>query len=145
MKQNEELADALIFEFSQSTLNGAGPLELESMSMLRELGFSFSLDHVTSMDIDYGSLADRGFRYVKVEAHTLIDGGSDAQIHSADLKALLERYGLKLIAEKVETERDVVTLLDFDVSLAQGYLFSEPRLVREEILDTPRPQSAPAA
>ena len=146
MKQNEELSDALIFEFSQSTINGAGPLELESLAMLRELGFRFSLDRVTSMDIDFQSLADRGFRYLKVPAETLINGMSSAgaQIHSADLKALLQRFGLTLIAEKIETERDVVTLLDFDVSLGQGYLFSEPRLVREEIVDSPKAEPVPA-
>lgn len=145
MKQNEELSDALIFEFSQSTINGAGPLEMESMAMLRELGFQFSMDHITSMDIDFQSLADRGFRFLKVDARTLIDGMSSAgaQIHSADLKALLERYGLQLIAEKVETERDVVNLLDFDIALAQGFLFSEPRLVREEIIDTSKSRPAP--
>ncbi len=149
MKQNEELSSALIFEFSQSTVNGAGPLELESMAMLRDLGFHFSMDHVSSLDIDFQALADRGFRFLKVEAHTLIDGMSSAgaQIHSADLKSLLGRFGLQLIAEKVETERDVVTLLDYDIGLGQGYLFSEPRLVREEIIDTPamQPARSPAA
>lgn len=149
MKQNEELSSALIFEFSQSTINGAGPLELESLAMLRDLGFHFSMDHVTSLDIDYQSLANRGFRFLRVDARTLIDGmgSSGAQIHSADLKALLGRFGLQLIAEKVETERDVVTLLDYDVGLGQGYLFSEPRLVREEVIDAPTAQAArsPAA
>ena len=146
MKQNEELAGSLIFEFSQSTINGAGPLELESMAMLRDLGFHFSMDHVSSLDIDYQTLADRGFRFLKVDAHTLTDGmgNAGAQIHSADLKALLARFGLQLIAEKIETERDVVTLLDYDVGFGQGYLFSEPRLVREEIIDTPVAQSTPS-
>ena len=149
MKQNEELSSALIFEFSQSTINGAGPLELESLAMLRDLGFHFSMDHVTSLDIDYQSLANRGFRFLRVDARTLIDGmgSAGAQIHSADLKALLGRFGLQLIAEKVETERDVVTLLDYDIGLGQGYLFSEPRLVREEVIDAPTAQVArsPAA
>ncbi len=144
MKQNEELSGAMIFEFSQATVNGAGPLELESMSMLKDLGFNFSMDHVSSLDIDYQALSDRGFRFLKVDARTLIDGmgSAGAQIHSADLKALLSRFGLQLVAEKIETERDVVTLLDYDVGLGQGYLFSEPRLVREEIIETPVSRAA---
>ena len=147
MKQNEELSGSLIFELSQSTVDSAGPLELESMSMLRDLGFQFSMDHVSTLDIDFQALADRGFRFLKVGASTLIDGmaNSGAQIHSADLKALLARFGLELIAEKIETERDVVTLLDYEVGLGQGYLFSEPRLVREEIIEAPRPQPASVA
>lgn len=140
IKQNEELGGSLIFEFSQATINGAGPLEVESMTMLRDLGFEFSMDNVTALDFDYQALADSGFRYVKIDSHTLIDGmsGAGAQIHSADLKTLLGRYGIELIAGKVETERDVVTLLDYEVGLGQGYLFSEPRLVREEIIDSSR-------
>ena len=144
MQQNRELAGSLIFEFSQATVNGAGPLEQESMSLLREIGFRFSLDHVTDLDIDFNMLSDSGFRFLKVDAHTLIDGmaGAGAQIHSADLRALLARYGIELVAEKVETERDVVNLLDFEVGLGQGYLFSEPRLVREEIIDARQSQSS---
>ena len=144
MQQNRELAGSLIFEFSQATVNGAGPLEQESMSLLREIGFRFSLDHVTDLNIDFNMLSDRGFRFLKVDAHTLIDGmaGAGAQIHSADLRALLARYGIELVAEKVETERDVVNLLDFEVGLGQGYLFSEPRLVREEIIDARQSQTS---
>ena len=144
MQQNRELAGSLIFEFSQATVNGAGPLEQESMSLLREIGFRFSLDHVTDLNIDFNMLSDHGFRFLKVDAHTLIDGmaGAGAQIHSADLRALLARYGIELVAEKVETERDVVNLLDFEVGLGQGYLFSEPRLVREEIIDARQSQSS---
>ncbi|MGI9413391.1 MAG: EAL domain-containing protein [Hyphomicrobiales bacterium] len=146
MQQNRELAGSLIFEFSQATVNGAGPLEQESMSLLSEIGFRFSLDHVTDLNIDFHLLSEQGFRFLKVDAHTLIDGmaGAGAQIHSADLKALLGRYGIELVAEKVETERDVVNLLDFEVGLGQGYLFSEPRLVREEIIEARRPQSSRA-
>lgn len=146
IKQNEELSGSLIFEFSQATVNGAGPLEIESMSMLHDLGFEFSMDNVNVLDFDYQMLADRGFRYVKVDSHTLIDGmaGAGAQIHSADLKTLLGRYGIQLIAGKIETERDVVTLLDYEVGLGQGYLFSEPRLVREDVIDSSRAQRARA-
>ena len=146
MQQNRELAGSLIFEFSQATVNGAGPLEQESMSLLKEIGFRFSLDHVTDLNIDFNLLSDQGFRFLKVDAHTLIDGmaGAGAQIHSADLRALLARYGIELVAEKVETERDVVNLLDFEVGLGQGYLFSEPRLVREEIIEARQSQSSTA-
>ncbi|HFQ16040.1 MAG TPA: EAL domain-containing protein, partial [Rhodobacteraceae bacterium] len=46
---------------------------------------------------------------------------------------LLERYNIRLIAEKIESERSVVNVLDFDVALGQGYLFGKPRLVRGDI------------
>ena len=44
----------------------------------------------------------------------------------------MERHGLNLIAERVEDEKTVVQLLDYGVDFAQGYLFGEPRAVRDE-------------
>lgn len=142
MQQNQELAGSMLFEFAQSTVQGAGALEVESMALLHEMGFRFSVDHVVNLDMDMKPLADRGFKFIKVEAATLIDGGkgAGAQIHSADLGALARRHGIGVIAEKIETEHQVVTLLDYQIGLGQGFLFSEPRLVREEIIDSSQQQ-----
>jgi cyclic-di-GMP phosphodiesterase, flagellum assembly factor TipF len=71
-----------------------------------------------------------------VRAHTLTNGmsGAGAAVAAEDLKKLLERNGLNLIAERVEDEKTVVQLLDYGVDFAQGFLFGEPRAVREESL-----------
>ena len=55
-------------------------------------------------------------------------------IHPADFSDLLGRYGIDLIAEKIESEATVVDLLDYDVRFGQGFLFSPPRPVRPEVL-----------
>jgi cyclic-di-GMP phosphodiesterase TipF (flagellum assembly factor) len=55
-------------------------------------------------------------------------------IHAADLSNLLFRYGLELVAEKIESESTVVDLLDYDVRYGQGFLFSPPKPVRAEVL-----------
>ena len=47
---------------------------------------------------------------------------------------LLGRFGIDLIAEKIESEAMVVDLLDYDVRFGQGFLFSPPRPVRAEAL-----------
>ncbi len=39
----------------------------------------------------------------------------------------------QLIVDKIETEREVVDVLDLNVELGQGYLFGEPKPVREEV------------
>jgi len=49
-------------------------------------------------------------------------------------KKLLSRHGLNLIAERVEERKTVLQLLDFGVDYAQGYLFGEPRAVRDDAL-----------
>ena len=47
---------------------------------------------------------------------------------------MLARFGIDLVAERIETESLVVDLLDYDVRYGQGFLFSAPRPVRAEIL-----------
>ena len=55
-----------------------------------------------------------------------------AAVAAEDFKKLLSRHGLNLIVERVEDEKTVVQLLDYAVDYAQGFLFGEPRAVREE-------------
>jgi cyclic-di-GMP phosphodiesterase TipF (flagellum assembly factor) len=45
----------------------------------------------------------------------------------------------------VEDEKTVVQLLDYSVDYAQGYLFGEPRAVRDDALKTQDGVSAGAA
>lgn len=135
MQHNTDLAQHLIFEFSQMTVNGAGPVERASLEALAALGFRFSMDQVSNLRFDAAALHDRNFRFVKVSAATMLEGRHMAgDIHAADLKELLRRNGIQLIVDKVETEREVVDVLDLDVELGQGYLFGEPRPVRESVL-----------
>jgi cyclic-di-GMP phosphodiesterase, flagellum assembly factor TipF len=57
-----------------------------------------------------------------------------SNIHPADFSDLLGRFGIDLIAERIESESMVVDLLDYDVRFGQGFLFSPPRPVRAEAL-----------
>ncbi|POF34673.1 EAL domain-containing protein [Roseibium marinum] len=142
VKSNRIFADALVFEFSQSDVADMGPMELESLSALYEAGFRFSIDQISDMKMDFNSLAGRGFKYGKLHADYLI-GRREAKhghIHPSDFGDLLHRYGMELITDHVETESQVLELLDYDVKLAQGNLFSPPRPVKAEVLQgTPAP------
>jgi len=70
---------------------------------------------------------------VKVRADMLISGMKNAQaaVAAEDFKDLLARNGLNLIAERIENEKSVVQLLDYSVDFGQGYLFGEPRPIRD--------------
>ena len=136
MEANRALAAAIVFEFSQSAVRAMGPIEQESLAALARLGFRFSMDRVTDLKIEPRELAARGFRFVKVPATLLMGRAATAaaDIHPADFSDLLGRFGVDLIAEKIENEGTVVDLLDFDVRFGQGFVFSPPRPVRAEVL-----------
>jgi cyclic-di-GMP phosphodiesterase, flagellum assembly factor TipF len=136
MEANRALSAAIVFEFSQSSVRAMGPIEQESLAALAQLGFRFAMDRVTDLRIEPRELAARGFRFVKVPATLLLARAATtaSDIHPADFSDLLGRFGIDLIAAKIESEGTVVDLLDFDVRFGQGFLFSPPRPVRAEVL-----------
>ncbi|MGY3235955.1 MULTISPECIES: EAL domain-containing protein [unclassified Bradyrhizobium] len=134
LEANRALAPSLVLEFKQATFRGLGPAETESLAALAQRGFRFSIDHVTDLRIEPRELADRGVRFIKVPASLLLDPrqASSSDIHPSDLSDLLGRFGIDLIAERIEGERAVVDLLDYDVRFGQGFLFAPPRPLRPE-------------
>jgi cyclic-di-GMP phosphodiesterase TipF (flagellum assembly factor) len=134
LEANRALASSLVLEFKQSTFRSLGPVEIEHLATLKRLGYQFSIDNIADLRIDGRELADRGVRYIKVPASLLLDQkeAASSDIHAADLTSLLTRFGIDLIAEKIEGERSVVDLLDYDVRFGQGFLFSAPRPLRPE-------------
>lgn len=145
VRANESYSDLLIFEFSQAHVASMGLLENESLAALADLGFRFSVDQITDLRMDFRGLADKGFRFAKLNAARLLqrdDSLAQGNIHPADFGSLLQRYGIELIADHVEQEGEVTELLDMDIRCAQGFLFSPPRPVRADILQgapNPRP------
>src|SRR5579863_4176075 len=139
LEANRALAPSLVIEFKQATFRNLGTGESEHLAAMAQRGFRFSIDHVTDLRIEPRELADRGVRFIKVPAALLLDpkASSTSDIHPSDLSDLLGRFGIDLIAERIEGERAVVDLLDFDVRFGQGFLFAPPRPLR--------PDNAPAA
>ena len=136
MEANRAIAPSLVFEFTQSAVRAMGPIEHESLAALAEHGFRFSIDNLTDLRIEARELNERGFRFVKAPATLLFNrvGVASTDIHPADFSDLLGRFGIDLIADRIETESTVVDLLDYDVRFGQGFLFSPPRPVRAEAL-----------
>ena len=141
MRDNRELSGQLIFEIGQETFEHVGPVEDANLKRLGEMGFTFSMDKVTNLDIDVARARHYQVRHVKVPAALLLGDPDDygATVHPADLKDLLARFGLNLIAERIESERDVVNLLDYNLDFGQGFLFGEPRPIRETVLGLAHP------
>jgi cyclic-di-GMP phosphodiesterase, flagellum assembly factor TipF len=147
VEANRAIAPSLVFEFSQSAVRALGPLENESLAALAARGFRFSMDNVGDLRVEPRELNERGFRFIKVPAALLLNrvGAASTDIHPADLSDLLGRFGIDLIAERIESESTVVDLLDYDVRFGQGFLFAPPRPVRAEALQTGNGEAAKEA
>jgi cyclic-di-GMP phosphodiesterase TipF (flagellum assembly factor) len=144
LSENRDLNQALIFELGQATFDARGAVEARNMAKLADLGFRFSLDKVQTLDLDFNDLQRSDVKFIKVAADLLIeqlldmDGGAPIpslrDIQAADFAQLTRRYGIEVIAEKCESERQIVDILELDVTIAQGHLFGEPRAIKEQVL-----------
>ena len=137
MDANRAIAAALVFEFPQSAVRAMGAVEHASLAALAERGFRFSMDNLTDLRVNARELNERGFRFVKVPAPLLFNrlGAVAADIRPADFSESLGRFGIDLIADRIEHENTVIDLLDYDVRFGQGLLFSPPRPLRAGALE----------
>jgi cyclic-di-GMP phosphodiesterase TipF (flagellum assembly factor) len=144
MAANRDLAGALIFELGQAAFESRGAVESRNMGRLADLGFRFSVDKVTDLDFDLQDFARADVKFVKVAAQMLLEQVVEIEgrlvlrampdLAAEDFAALTRRYGMQLIAEKIENERQVVDILELDLPYGQGHLFGEPRAIRDQVL-----------
>ncbi|MDR7232175.1 cyclic-di-GMP phosphodiesterase TipF (flagellum assembly factor) [Caulobacter sp. BE264] len=144
MQGNKDLAGAVIFELGQAAFDRRGPVEARHMARLASLGFSFSLDKVNDLDVDFQDLARADVKFLKVGAQMMLDQleeqdgklviASLPDLNASDFAALTRRYGVEVIVEKVEAEKQVAEILDLDIGYGQGHLFGEPRAIRDAVL-----------
>jgi cyclic-di-GMP phosphodiesterase, flagellum assembly factor TipF len=141
------LAGQLVFFMGQAEYQSLRSDEVERLRPLLAAGCRLGIDQVFDLQLDGRALGAGGARFVKVSASVLLDDqASNAQVHIADLSGLLARYGVEMIASDIDEEGVVADLLDFDLKLGQGNLFSPPRPVRPEVLaDGPVPHPSAAA
>ena len=130
--QNRDLAPHVILEFSQADLRKFGLMEEETLKLLSSMGFRFSVDRVTNLAAGFDEFAQKGVKFAKVAAPILThrEAGRGLDIHPADFSRLLSRKGLDLIVTHVESERDLVNLIDYNVHLAQGDHFAPAKALK---------------
>jgi cyclic-di-GMP phosphodiesterase TipF (flagellum assembly factor) len=144
LSQNKDLSGALIFELGQNAFGDRGSLEARNMAKLADLGYRFSMDKVEDLDLDFADLSRADVKFVKVTAGVLLDQMVEVDgrlalrslpdVQASDYAALMRRYGVELIVEKVESERQVIDILELEIGYGQGHLFGEPRAIRDSVL-----------
>ena len=146
---NRDLSGALIFEVGQAAFDARGSVEARNMGKLADLGFRFSLDKVTDLDLDLQDLARSDVKFLKIGAQLLLDELTEIDgrmvlrslpdLAAEDFTTLTRRYGVEVVAEKVEAERQVVDVLELNIGFGQGHLFGEPRAIKEAVLSEAGP------
>lgn len=149
MRENRDLAGSVIFEITQAAFEGRTSIEARAMGKLVDLGFRFSIDKVSNVELDLPDLERSGVRYLKIAAQTLTQqivrqglrprSAITREIAANDIAAVFQRYGIDLIAERIESEEAVLEALDLDAPYGQGHLFGAPRPIKESLLEETQP------
>lgn len=149
LSANKDLAGGLIFEVGQAAFTARGAAAARNMAKLADLGFRFSIDKVTELELDLPDLQRADVRFAKVTAEVMLKSLAEVEgrmvvkarrdLVAADYAKVLRRYGVDLVVEKIETERQAIDILELEAVYGQGNLFGEPRAIRDEVLAETRP------
>lgn len=124
---NLELAPSLIFEMSQADFAKLDDQAEDYLERLWQLGAALSIDGVRDLEFDAAKLAARRVGLIKISANALLDSSPQEVIA---LRRSLAQAEIDLIVERIETDAQLVELLELGIDYGQGYLFGEPRPAR---------------
>ncbi len=150
MTENRDLSGAVIFELRADKFEARSATMRANMEKLAALGFRFSIDHATSLALDLTRLQGAGVRFVKMNGNQLIEQLRDPQgerpmsninrrIEGTEVSAVLSRYAITLIAEKIEDEASVVEILEYEIPYGQGHVFGAPRPIKASLMEDTAP------
>jgi diguanylate cyclase (GGDEF)-like protein/PAS domain S-box-containing protein len=118
----------LCFEITENVLMDDAEATIGAITSLKRLGVALSIDDFGTGYSSLGYLKRFPVDAVKVD-RSFIDGlGSDSEDSAivAAVVSLGHALGLTVIAEGVETDRQLSELVALGCDAAQGYLFAEP-------------------
>ena len=130
LSQNHNMSSRLVLELPQDEVESLNNTLAPLLDGLSQLGVRFSMDRVRSGKIDIDLLKSRHIRFIKFDGAWLIkeahSHGGAARVQR--LKTQLDRAGIDMIVEKIETEKALRELLDFSIDYGQGWYFGKPDL-----------------
>lgn len=129
LSQNQTLVPKLVFELSQEELRLGGHATAGVLAQLARVGLRFSMDQVTDLNLDVDALIRADIRYLKIDCNLLQDRETRAQVEA--LRRRVQGHPVDIVVEKIETENQLIEILDMGIDFGQGYLFGEPRLSKK--------------
>jgi cyclic-di-GMP phosphodiesterase TipF (flagellum assembly factor) len=129
--QRELVTDRLVLAFEQNVVRTFAPAQWTALGNLRDLGFRFSLQGLTDLDMDFAALRSGGFEFIKLDAAVFLQGLPLGQgvVPASDLCRHMASLGLAVIVGRIGSEAERARVQDYGVQFGQGGLFGAPRPV----------------
>jgi hypothetical protein len=127
LKANSALRDLVVCEISLSDYRQLKAEETDRLFGLRDAGCRLCLGGCADLVAMAKALKSGIFSLAAVEARAIIEGAA-ADISTGGLEP-----GSEIIATNVLNEADAIALIDFEIGLALGPLFSPPRPLKRDL------------
>lgn len=132
LQREREHAVNIVLEFAYDGIRQLDRTGLIRLGQLAALGFALSVDGVDRFDVDFGSLARHGVRFIKFDAAVFsnVDAIARSPVALSDLREICARHDIFPVLSKVEAEAELIRLSDLEFPFGQGLLFGAPKLAK---------------
>jgi cyclic-di-GMP phosphodiesterase TipF (flagellum assembly factor) len=135
IQANNAIAQSLTFVMSEAEWQALDAPELTLAEHIVKAGAAFSLTGVKSLRGDVGALAAQGVRSLRVDGGTLLtDPEHFTDFHLSDIASYLARFGVDLIATGITDERQILELLEDEITLVQGPHIGGPAPAKADLI-----------
>ncbi|WP_067218563.1 sensor domain-containing protein [Marinomonas gallaica] len=118
----------LEFEITEGVLMVHCERLANKIKALKELGFTFALDDFGTGYSSLSYLSRYPIDVLKIDRSFVMDmlESQSSQVLVKTIVAMAQNLAMKVVAEGVEEQAQAALLKQYDVDIAQGYLFSRP-------------------
>ncbi|EKO3637772.1 EAL domain-containing protein [Vibrio metschnikovii] len=119
---------SITIELTESAYFDSQSKQANALKSLREQGVTVAIDDFGTGYSSFTYLSDCHFDYLKIDREFVTDiqlGSNKCKIVNMII-GLCHSLGIKVVAEGVETEQEVMVLKSLGVDYMQGYFFSKP-------------------
>lgn len=136
LSANRAVNPDIFLAVDHADFEALGKAEADRLALLVEQGSGLAIRDAGTLRLDFAGLADRGVRYLSVDAAQFIDEPSAlADFHSADISDYVRRFGIDLVLVNTRREQQILSLLDDGVKFAQGEALGRPGPLPAELTD----------
>jgi EAL domain-containing protein (putative c-di-GMP-specific phosphodiesterase class I) len=125
---NDVALSCICIELSERFNNTVLPYFSQTADALRRLGIGVAIDDLGTGSSELKMLCDHGIDYVKIDGHFIrgIALNRTKWLIVRTIATLAHSLGIRVIAEGVETEHDLLGCRAAGCDLAQGYFVARP-------------------
>ncbi|NAW61355.1 EAL domain-containing protein [Vibrio sp. V31_P5A7T61] len=128
IENHTDSPQSITIELTESAYFDSQSKQANALKSLREQGVTVAIDDFGTGYSSFTYLSDCHFDYLKIDREFVTDiqlGSNKCKIVNMII-GLCHSLGIKVVAEGVETEQEVMVLKSLGVDYMQGYFFSKP-------------------